>query len=1345
MHARNIALYASGTTNFDTQGLGILRDALTCESTETAATNGNITYTLELTYPISGYLADQLTNGNLIRAQVGSSSDDYMIFEIVNNVKADSGTITVYADAYPYRILRMSFDNGGIFGKYGSVQDALTALKSQIADFPSDFQLISGVGTAVDLTQAASTSASSSTTTTTNQQPTSWATFGDALNEIMNQISGQVEYGVKYIRIYSVRGADVNTTMLRDDKNTNGVSIKTDTENIVNRIIPMLPVIGSDGNATGTYKVGSIVTSSVAHNWINFWSAKVVQVTDQNYANNYFNITSCDRPTLTATVTTSMLDQDLSDVHLFDRLTVYSKRINYAAKLQISTRVFDNLTGEVSSFSLGSSAVTVFTQQQTTVNQIASLLQDTQYAIASANGKNTNYYGGTNAPTNPSEGDYWFVKIDGVSYIKQYQAGNWVVIVSDATQDQIKQTVAQAIADGQDALKNANTAVDTANQSLTKAQSAIDSANNASGMANTASQDAADAKSTASSALNNSVSAIQQAQSAASDATSAANIANAVSQSVANLKDGSTMTIAELESGLALKITKDDMNTALQPYATQSWTSTEISATADEINSSIASVKKTADGNTTDVTTLQQRADGFDTSISNLTSTKADQSWTTNQIKASADSLNVNIAKVQTQVDNYEVGGTNLLTGSDFKQGIPAFINTVNNATVSVIDDSIYGKCLKIVPSGSYYSGTNSGSYLQGGLISSDNTAYSYQTLIKADSSCTVYMGYQGSYVNNSTAFNVTTDWQLIKVENDFNTVGTYSLHFYSKSNVTFYITRVKLERGTKITDWSANPADNATVTSVTNLSVTLDGIKQTVAKKVDNDTFVSYQTQTATLIGSKVASTDFNSYKAQTDNAISQRVTSSTFSSYQTQTDEAIQQRVTSDTYQTQIQQLSDNINLRVQKNDVINQINVSSESILIAGNKIHITGSTTIDDAAIGSAKISTLSASKVIGGTLDFNQVTATNINANSITSGTLKGVAIGQTGSTYTTALENGDLKFQDQNGNNSIKMGPLFDSNTNAFVGGGISITEGRKFSIGQGNTSNTNQVNLIAIPSDSVHDNPYVLIDNARFGFASTRPTFIANWLINPKGVQLIAGVGGVSIGYADGWGDATHAPGVGTIMDIKSGAIDAYQNLVVYNGFRTYSNIQLGSNSINPGIIDLGGMLYIGGTGGAALGTYNWQTGRTGGTFTVQSGGVKCYTQFNVYNGSKNAAMVTRDGVRLTPAYETAENYVGDIGENNTGSGSQIRIFIDPLYFDMVNTANGYHVFVTPYSNSRIWVTDRLEDSFIVHSDQPNVDFSWEIKVHRRGYESERLEKSDMTLDEVQQIEETGGLQKAS
>lgn len=84
-----------------------------------------------------------------------------------------------------------------------------------------------------------------------------------------------------------------------------------------------------------------------------------------------------------------------------------------------------------------------------------------------------------------------------------------------------------------------------------------------------------------------------------------------------------------------------------------------------------------------------------------------------------------------------------------------------------------------------------------------------------------------------------------------------------------------------------------------------------------------------------------------------------------------------------TVVSQLSDSITLAVQKNDVINQINVSTEGILIAGEKVHITGTTLIDDAIITTAMIKELDASVITTGTLAANLIvpTAGNLLMNS----------------------------------------------------------------------------------------------------------------------------------------------------------------------------------------------------------------------------------------------------------------------------------------------------------------------------------------------------------------------------
>jgi len=139
---------------------------------------------------------------------------------------------------------------------------------------------------------------------------------------------------------------------------------------------------------------------------------------------------------------------------------------------------------------------------------------------------------------------------------------------------------------------------------------------------------------------------------------------------------------------------------------------------------------------------------------------------------------------------------------------------------------------------------------------------------------------------------------------------------------------------------------------------------------------------------------------------------------------------------------------------------------------------------------------------------------------------------------------------------------------------------------------------------------------------------------------------------------------------------------------------------------------------------------------FEVNPSGAAVLGNFTVYNGTKNAAQITRDGIRATPAYETAENYVGDIGENKTGQDNTVTIDIDPLLYDMVNTEMGYQVFITPYSTAHVWVSQRDDMSFVVESDTPNAPFGWEIKAHRRGYESQRLVDTGKTYKDLEKME---------
>lgn len=437
----NIALYEAGTTDFFSQGMGVLSDVISSTSTETASTTGNESSKLELQYPVGGFLANKLTEGRFVRVSRSIDSSDYAIFEITDTLRDDSGVITVYGTPYSDRLGRMSFENGGKFKEYHSVQVALDAAKAQMKGFPSWFHLTSDLSQAVDFTK--------------DQPYENFSKFLEALNK---KVGGNIYYGLTNIRIYSKRGTDRTDIVLRDDLNTKAIKVKTDYTKIVNRIIPLLPVKDEKGNDTQETKVGKIVESGYANKFIDYWAGTVIQVKTQDEANTYFNRTKIDRPTQTVTVDPIELDIDLSDVKLFDQISVYSSKLDFTNKLRVSERTVDNLTGEVRSFKLGNTSPSIVASIVQSNQDIFNQIKEIGNSVISANGKNQLFFGSAK-PRNPHEGDLWYKEVDGESYMMVYHNGEWVEVISTKFKDLLDKQISDVLQSSKEYSDNLNTAI----------------------------------------------------------------------------------------------------------------------------------------------------------------------------------------------------------------------------------------------------------------------------------------------------------------------------------------------------------------------------------------------------------------------------------------------------------------------------------------------------------------------------------------------------------------------------------------------------------------------------------------------------------------------------------------------------------------------------------------------------------------------------------------------------------------------------------------------------------------------------------------------------------------------
>lgn len=147
-------------------------------------------------------------------------------------------------------------------------------------------------------------------------------------------------------------------------------------------------------------------------------------------------------------------------------------------------------------------------------------------------------------------------------------------------------------------------------------------------------------------------------------------------------------------------------------------------------------------------------------------------------------------------------------------------------------------------------------------------------------------------------------------------------------------------------------------------------------------------------------------------------------------------------------------------------------------------------------------------------------------------------------------------------------------------------------------------------------------------------------------------------------------------------------------------------------------------------------------GSVVTLDGNTQVLGDFGV-SGAKNAIVETENfGNRAVSAYETAEYYFGDIGSNKLKDG-KCKIEIEEIFAETVNTNIEYQVFLQAYGNANIWVSERHQDYFIVEGTD-DIEFGWELKAKRKGYEYTRLEEHEVqTMEELEATaaaEEEGG-----
>lgn len=535
---------------------------------------------------------------------------------------------------------------------------------------------------------------------------------------------------------------------------------------------------------------------------------------------------------------------------------------------------------------------------------------------------------------------------------------------------------------------------------------------------------------------------------------------------------------------------------------------------------------------------------------------------------------------------------------------------------------------------------------------------------------------------------------------------------------------------------------DNSAAVKVLNNEITSKVDSTTVNKMIDDKGFATTE-QAQTLIdqtankisgtitdlkitvdknGNLISSTnDKLTNVTQTVDGLQTTVKNKADQSQVTQLSNQLLAKVSTKDYQTEIAALEKNLNLRVQKGDVISQINLEAGGpglIQVANGK----GKLLLDadsvvfksKAFIPSAAIIDIAADKITSGTLDAGNIRVINLTADNIHGGTL------DVGNMHVKNFTANDIETGTLKGIDIVSI----DKDSDAFGYPFVKIHDGAIFtgeiSERKEELINTDraihyrdeplkrswistQNNYTEMVSDSIMIQGAYRRSNGYDGHGAVfQPYFYLNSQTETATVLS-------SIGVSRFGGDY---PEHGKDISVQVEGEMVKVNLDGEDGVKSEFDIQ---KDYHVGA-------YFG--QGNNNNEINFATAGNGGVINFNS---PLNVNGNLHvTGVKHSVVKTSQGYVGINAYETADYYFGDIGENNTGVKSQVVIGIDKIFNETVNTSVQYQVFITPYSDCHVWVDKRFGNRFVVKSDQPNAEFGWEIKAKRKGYENYRLRHVD-------------------
>lgn len=448
-------LYEQNERVFDTNGMGVLHDAISAEVTEVR----NAEFELELKYPVGGEWAKELTQNRYILVKPNDYDDPhaFRIYEVEKEV--DSNQITVKA------VTKTDELSGNVIKplaiKSTTPSQAWEQLKRVAVD-PIDYNFISDIQTSKD----------------TNMD------IRNVLNAIAGEEGsfidtwgGEIKRTNNTIFLYSKRGRD-HVTTIRPRKNLKNVKIKSSMAGKFTRILPYA-IFKPEGEGEAEQVIyGDIIKSP---HYDDYFIKRIVpldlssefndseqpkegekkkaptpaQITAK--AQSYFTSKNkdADKPDLSVEVEMIPLQdstewdrriiQALEKIQLCDTVDVYVPKIDCDVTVKVRKIVYDALREriiKIEASSSGSGRASLADQQKAQWQDLTNkVINNALYGekdglintiLTAANNKNKNFYGPDEPPREKvSKDDLWFKPVgnEGEVEMWRFDGENWVLVI----------------------------------------------------------------------------------------------------------------------------------------------------------------------------------------------------------------------------------------------------------------------------------------------------------------------------------------------------------------------------------------------------------------------------------------------------------------------------------------------------------------------------------------------------------------------------------------------------------------------------------------------------------------------------------------------------------------------------------------------------------------------------------------------------------------------------------------------------------------------------------------------------------------------------------------------------